>query len=366
MKEIRLWQIDSGDGQPKVVDLNRVNQAATEQLLEDILVARPDLLMPDLKLVGRQTETPSGPLDLLGVDGDGRLVVFELKRGILTREAVAQILDYASFLAELEPTELSKHISERSGKQGIDSIPDFLAWYQEQFARSFPESQRPRLVLVGLGAEDRSRRIVSFLVESDLDISLVTFHAFEEQGKIYLAKQVEVEARSPEGPTSATKAGNLEKLRERVEKLGLSDFYYDAARFLQQHLSAYEWPNPSGYSYYLPTVTETGTESNRVYASLYLSDSKLGKTQLVFQPRALEAATLLAGQLPTSFSKCFKIKPNGSAEAWIGSLSQWKELEHCVAELCEVIVSGLKQKRAQSTTSANMQESTSDEESAAG
>ena len=94
---------------------------------------------------------------------------------------------------------------------------------------SLPESQRLRLVLVGLGVDDKSRRIVSFLVESDLDISLVTFHAFEEQGKIYLAKQVEVQARSPEGPTSATKAGNLEKLRERVEKLGLSDFYYDAA-----------------------------------------------------------------------------------------------------------------------------------------
>ena len=138
MKEIRLWQIDSEGGQPKVVDLNRVNQTATEELLEEILVARPDLLMSDLKLVGRQTETQSGPLDLLGVDGDGRLVVFELKRGTLTREAVAQILDYASFLSELEPAELLRHISERSGKMGIDPIPDFLAWYQEQFARSFP------------------------------------------------------------------------------------------------------------------------------------------------------------------------------------------------------------------------------------
>ena len=56
------------------------------------------MLMPGLKLVGRQTPTEGGPLDLLGVDEDGRLVVFELKREMLSREAVAQVIDYASYL----------------------------------------------------------------------------------------------------------------------------------------------------------------------------------------------------------------------------------------------------------------------------
>ena len=41
-------------------------------------------------------------MDLLGVDQDGRLTVFELKRGILTRDAVAQSLDYASDLEAYE------------------------------------------------------------------------------------------------------------------------------------------------------------------------------------------------------------------------------------------------------------------------
>ena len=43
-----------------------------------------------------------GPLDLLGIDQDGDLIVFELKRGTLTREAVAQIIDYASYLDSLK------------------------------------------------------------------------------------------------------------------------------------------------------------------------------------------------------------------------------------------------------------------------
>ena len=39
---------------------------------------------------------------MLGIDEYGRLVVFELKRGTLVREAVAQIIDYASDLANMK------------------------------------------------------------------------------------------------------------------------------------------------------------------------------------------------------------------------------------------------------------------------
>ena len=60
------------------------------------------MLMPDLTLVGRQTPAGGGALDLLGVDEDGRLVVFELKRGTLTRDAVAQVIDYCSYLESLD------------------------------------------------------------------------------------------------------------------------------------------------------------------------------------------------------------------------------------------------------------------------
>ena len=57
------------------------NQTDTELLLEDISVERPEMLLRGLTLVGRQTTTDVGYPDLLGVDGNGRLVVFELKRG---------------------------------------------------------------------------------------------------------------------------------------------------------------------------------------------------------------------------------------------------------------------------------------------
>ncbi|MBA7706315.1 hypothetical protein ES703_115167 [subsurface metagenome] len=38
------------------------------------------------------------------------------------------------------------------------------------------------MLLIGLSDDDRARRMVSFLAGSDIDISLITFHAFEKIG----------------------------------------------------------------------------------------------------------------------------------------------------------------------------------------
>ena len=82
MDEVKIWAIQD---ESRAVALESKSQVDTEGLLEETLVANPNLLIPGLRLVGRQTPTEGGPLDLLGVDEDGRLVVFELKRGTLSR-----------------------------------------------------------------------------------------------------------------------------------------------------------------------------------------------------------------------------------------------------------------------------------------
>jgi|ERR1700719_1962461 len=94
MEEIRLWKVSGPKDSPTITDVSSVAQTQTEEMLEEVLVKSPNLLSGGLKLVGRQIETRGGSLDLLGIDEDGRLVVFELKRGLLTRDAVAQIVDY--------------------------------------------------------------------------------------------------------------------------------------------------------------------------------------------------------------------------------------------------------------------------------
>ena len=112
MEEIKIWSVDDRG----VVPVQPADAVPSELLLERTLVSHPEILIPGLKLVGRQTPTEGGPLDLLGVDEDGRLVLFELKRGMLSRDVVAQVIDYASYLDSLDDDTLGRHISDNSGR----------------------------------------------------------------------------------------------------------------------------------------------------------------------------------------------------------------------------------------------------------
>ena len=185
MDEVKIWAIEDSS---EAVQLESKGEMDTEALLEETLVKNPGLLMPDLKLVGRQTPTEGGPLDLLGVDRNGRLVVFELKPGALYRDAVAQIIDYASALDGMEPGDLAEHISERSGTGGIEKIEDFEEWYSGRFPdRSVDSLKPPRMCLVGLGADAAAERMVTFLANnSSMDISLLTFHGSCTTARPYL------------------------------------------------------------------------------------------------------------------------------------------------------------------------------------
>ena len=123
MDEIKIWTIE--DFQASLVQ--QTGWVDSEKRLEKILVKNPELLMPGLTLVGRQTQTAGGPLDLLGVDSDGRLVVFELKSGAASRDAVAQIIDYVSDLKNMDLDALVNHISDNSGKHWKTNRPVHFA-----------------------------------------------------------------------------------------------------------------------------------------------------------------------------------------------------------------------------------------------
>ena len=103
--DIGIWTIDRKSGNGSRLDVTE--RFETEEMLEDVLVENPDMLMRGLALIGRQVPVGTGYIDLLGIDEDGRLVVFELKREKLTREAVAQILDYCTYLETLGDSEIA-------------------------------------------------------------------------------------------------------------------------------------------------------------------------------------------------------------------------------------------------------------------
>ena len=323
MEEVRLWRVKTDPTDTARVErVDGVDAVSAEKLLEDVLDHSPDVLMEGLTIVGRQSETEGGPLDLLGIDDDGRLVVFELKRGELTRDAVAQVVDYASSLRAMEPDELGEHISKMSGRYGTDKIDNFADWYRENFdGKTLADIGTPRMVLVGLGADKTTKRMVEFLAAADVDITLITFYGFMDNGVTLLARQVEVEAKATKETNAyrATKAANEEKFRRRLRDSNLEGFYVGVMEALKRamHGKGGMYPNASGHTAYFPDQTESGTPTTRAYVGLSVTESlgKARKVALTLQARVANAMTdealnILASQLKAKVERA----PSGVVE----------------------------------------------------
>ncbi len=346
MQTIRLWKlVDNSQNKITVQKIGNVQETKTEKQLEDVITNNPELLMNDLRLIGRQTDTLGGPLDLLGVNEDGQLVIFELKKGALTREAVAQVIDYSSYLSSLDSESVSEHISRRSGKLGIEKIDNFATWYQENYGKTLSENKQPKMVLVGLGADEKTKRMVEFLSDRGVDISLITFHAFNDGDQTFFARQVEVEAKFPENQIAATKKNNLEQLKQKVKKFHVDEFYYNMSEFIRKYLPyAYEWPNPGGYSYSLPELTDSGKQSNRIYLALYLQDNRPGSVQLFIHNRALELVTENIQVIKDKYKTMIHNWSDGIL-IQVSSRKDWDNIKDDLEPLCQDIWNGWQKKR---------------------
>ena len=291
MDEIEVWAIEDS----QIVRLGRTAMDL-ESSLEDTLAAHPEILQPNLKLIGRQTPVGDGFLDLLGVDGEGKLAVFELKRGTLSRDAVAQVIDYGSALEAMNENDLAGLISENSGKAGIERIEDFVEWYREGFRGSLDVLRPLRMYLVGLGTDETTRRMVDYLAGHGVDISLLTFYGFSYADKTLLAKQVQVAARDEVSP-GRSREEQWRTLRVLAKELGLNDLMAAAQEMfttawddvIQGKYSPAPYPEPrqTGITYYLSRPTESGTYSYPAFSSIEV-DKGQKAIKVRFYPRAID------------------------------------------------------------------------------
>jgi hypothetical protein len=300
MSPLEMWQVTRAAAGRSAVRVDPINTDETERLLEDLLASTPELLGRELLLIGRQLATESGPLDLLALDSDGQLVVFELKRGVLTRDAVAQVVDYASYISALDEEKLARLIEGSSGRHGIAQINDFQDWYGGEYPDSDGVLARPaKMVIVGLGADDRARRMVTFLNQRGVDIQLLTFQAFRSGSELFLTKEVPVSvSRRLSSASENSKEGNRRILHQRASELGSKEFLESVASFLLERLpGAYQWPAKTAYSFSLPGQTQEGRSTARAYATLYIDVKTPGQLLLNLTPNAAEAAPDAVSQL---------------------------------------------------------------------
>ncbi|MCY3853352.1 MAG: endonuclease NucS [Gammaproteobacteria bacterium] len=286
---IKIWAVDKASKAVKPVQ--SIKGMETEDLLEKLLAENPSMLMPCLTLVGRQTPTDSGPLDLLGVNEDGRLVVFELKREKLTRDALAQVIDYGSYLESLADPELAKLISDHSGQHGIGKIDDFESWYRDQHGRQLTSLRPVKMVLIAFDISAAAHRMVEFLAERGVDISLITFHGYQDdETRMLLARQTDrgIEARGASSKLSQRDARS--RLEEHVKEIGLEDFWKDAVDTLGE-FSNYQHVTKNGITFYTKRDDDVQHDADvNLPGSHSVVIDPSGKIRIKFFPRAVDTS----------------------------------------------------------------------------
>lgn len=169
----------------------------SERRLEDWLVLDLSLLGEELLLIDRQVRTVGGPLDILAIDADGKLVIAELKRDRTPREVIAQILDYASWVCERSPRDIDEYCRKRSGKSLAEA-------FREKFEFDLPEGacKTHRMIVVAAELDDSSERIIRYLQDKhEIDINAVFFSVYRVSGqemlvRAWLADPVETQERA--------------------------------------------------------------------------------------------------------------------------------------------------------------------------
>ena len=158
----------------------------SEQLLEEMIIAAPEILSDQWKIIGRQEDTGfGGRIDLLAIAPDGTLILIELKRDRTPRQVVAQAIDYATWVENFGAPEIAQIYARFA--PGRDLASDF----KERFGQPLDEetlNENHQIIIVATSLDASSERIVGYLNRRDIPINVLCFQVFNAGSEQLLSR----------------------------------------------------------------------------------------------------------------------------------------------------------------------------------
>lgn len=204
--------------------------------MEEWLVKDISVLDPGLLVVGQQVQTDfGGYIDLLCLDVSGDLVIVELKRDKTPREVVAQVLDYASWVAGLSGEQVRSIADGYLRHRDDTEIDNLDEAYRRVFGAELPDSLNSdhRMLVVGSAIDQSSERILKYLSDTHgVRINAATFQYFlasdgsELVARVFVLEPSDVD-RNARTKGSSKRRPNLsfEELLGLAEEQGVSELY---------------------------------------------------------------------------------------------------------------------------------------------
>ena len=186
MEQIKLWKIES-DGVMKISK----KPLDYEHRLEKWLIEDISILSPNLAVIGSQIVTPYGKkIDILAINSVGELIIIELKRDKTYREVIAQVLDYATWIKDLDYDELTD-ILNKYGKSEHKDIEDFFSAAFDKDVQDIELNSDHKMIIVGSDIDDSTVRIINYLAKEpySVNINAVNFNYYKDsEGHEFLAQ----------------------------------------------------------------------------------------------------------------------------------------------------------------------------------
>lgn len=177
-----------------------------ESDLELLLENNPEYFFENSKLliIGRQITTNLNSfIDLLGIDNSGNTIVIELKRNKTPRDTIAQLLEYASFIENLDYYQLNEIYHDYSGEE--ISLEDFhQQYFQNESDKKVSFNKFSKLVIVAQNITKEIKQTAQYLRKRGLDLYCLEFKYFTtKSGEKIISSDVVV--------------GEEEFLRQKIE-----------------------------------------------------------------------------------------------------------------------------------------------------
>ncbi len=215
------------DGGLQVLRPVPFQEGHTEEDLQRWADANPHFLNNGLPMLSLGTEivTHHGhSIDNLYLDGNGHLVVAELKRGKSPRNVTAQVLDYGAYASRLDWLQIDA-IWQKRHETDLDEA------YRTHLGQTLDRSSDPRhrLLIVAETFEPIVEDTAAYLINTGVDLALLAFTYFElGETKLFdvrvVVGEIPEQTRSPTRTAPSTETGATEGYRNWLSRAIRAEF----------------------------------------------------------------------------------------------------------------------------------------------
>lgn len=183
--EHAIWKV--GDTPARLKDSTLDDENALEELIQKDM----SILNDQWLLIGRQVPTAYNQrIDLLAIDAQGSIIVIELKKHKTPREVVAQAIDYASWVRNLEASDIAE-IFEKFDRKYLSTQQSLDNAFIDKYGTKLDDddlNNAHQIVIVAAELDDSTERIVNYLNTFNVPVNVVFFRIFKDGDTRYLSR----------------------------------------------------------------------------------------------------------------------------------------------------------------------------------